>query len=41
LQLVGLEGTGKKKARQFSLGMKQRLSIAVALLHDPELLDFR
>ena len=38
LQLVGLEGTGKKRARQFSLGMKQRLSIAVALLHDPELL---
>ena len=38
LQLVGLEGSGKKKARQFSLGMKQRLSIAVALLHDPELL---
>jgi ABC-2 type transport system ATP-binding protein len=38
LQLVGLEGTGKKKAKQFSLGMKQRLSIAVALLHNPELL---
>jgi ABC-2 type transport system ATP-binding protein len=38
LQLVGLQGTGKKKAKQFSLGMKQRLSIAVALLHNPELL---
>jgi len=38
LQLVGLEGTGKKKAKQFSLGMKQRLSIAIALLHNPELL---
>jgi ABC-2 type transport system ATP-binding protein len=38
LQQVGLEGTGSKKARQFSLGMKQRLSIAVALLHNPELL---
>src|SRR5678816_1238923 len=38
LQLVGLKGTGKKKAKQFSLGMKQRLSIAIALLHNPELL---
>jgi ABC-2 type transport system ATP-binding protein len=38
LKLVGLEGTGSKKAKQFSLGMKQRLSIAVALLPNPELL---
>ena len=38
LDLVGLPGTGKKKAGQFSLGMKQRLSIAVALLHGPSLL---
>ncbi|WP_345258239.1 ABC transporter ATP-binding protein [Flaviaesturariibacter amylovorans] len=38
LQLVDLAGTGKKKAKQFSLGMKQRLSIAIALLHRPELL---
>ena len=38
LKMVGLGYTGKKKARQFSLGMKQRLSIAVALLHQPELL---
>ena len=38
LQLVGLEATGKKKAKQFSLGMKQRLSIAIALLHNPALL---
>lgn len=38
LELVGLRGTGKKKAKQFSLGMKQRLSIAIALLHNPELL---
>ena len=38
LQLVGLADTGSKKASQFSLGMKQRLSIAVALLHSPKLL---
>ena len=38
LEIVGLAGTGKKKAKQFSLGMKQRLSIAIALLHQPELL---
>lgn len=38
LKIVGLEDTGKKKARQFSLGMRQRLSIAIALLHQPELL---
>lgn len=38
LQIVGLEETGKKKAKQFSLGMKQRLSIAIALLHNPDLL---
>jgi ABC-2 type transport system ATP-binding protein len=38
LNLVGLPNTGKKKARQFSLGMKQRLSIAIALLHNPALL---
>lgn len=38
LQVVGLAQTGSKKAKQFSLGMKQRLSIAVALLHRPRLL---
>lgn len=38
LDLVGLASTGKKKAGEFSLGMKQRLSIAVALLNSPSLL---
>lgn len=38
LELVGLAKTGRKKANQFSLGMKQRLSIAMALLHKPSLL---
>ncbi|MGN7454399.1 ATP-binding cassette domain-containing protein [Paenibacillus pasadenensis] len=38
LELVGLSGTGRKKARAFSLGMKQRLALGVALLGQPELL---
>ena len=38
LKLVGLEDTGKKKARHFSLGMKQRLGIAVALAGNPDFL---
>ncbi|MEZ4800982.1 MAG: ABC transporter ATP-binding protein [Flavobacteriales bacterium] len=38
LKLVGLAETGKKKVSKFSLGMKQRLSIGVALLHSPKLL---
>jgi lantibiotic transport system ATP-binding protein len=38
LDLVGLGKTGNKKASQFSLGMKQRLAIAIALLHNPKLL---
>jgi len=38
LKIVGLEDTGKKTAKKFSLGMKQRLSIALALLPTPELL---
>lgn len=38
LELVGLARTGNKKTGQFSLGMKQRLSIAIALLHNPSLL---
>lgn len=38
LKLVGLENTGKKKARNFSLGMKQRLGIAIALAGNPDFL---
>lgn len=38
LKLVGLEDTGKKKARNFSLGMRQRLGIAVALTGSPDFL---
>ena len=38
LELVGLKDTGAKKAGSFSLGMKQRLGIAIALLGNPELL---
>ena len=38
LELTGLADTGRKKAGQFSLGMKQRLAIAIALLNDPALL---
>ena len=38
LRVVGLADTGKKKAGQFSLGMKQRLGIAISLLAEPELI---
>lgn len=38
LDFVGLGNVGKKKAGAFSLGMRQRLGIAIALLGNPELL---
>lgn len=38
LALVGLSDTGRKKARNFSLGMRQRLGIAVALAGNPDFL---
>ena len=38
LDMVGLNDTGKKRVRTFSLGMRQRLGIAMALLNTPEFL---
>lgn len=38
LKLVGLANTGKKKAKDFSLGMRQRLSIAFSLVSNPDFL---
>ena len=38
LKLVGLSETGKKTAKHFSLGMKQRLGLAIALVGNPDLL---
>ena len=38
LELTGLRDTGKKKFKTFSLGMKQRLGLALALMNHPDLL---
>lgn len=38
LSFVGLEETGKKKVKNFSMGMKQRLGIAISLLRNPDFL---
>ena len=38
LKLVGLDDVGKKKAGRFSLGMKQRLGIALSLVGEPDVL---
>ncbi|KRL12429.1 ABC transporter ATP-binding protein [Schleiferilactobacillus perolens] len=38
LEFVGLTGTGKKKVKNFSLGMKQKLGLALAILKKPDLL---
>lgn len=38
LEIVGLQDVGKKTSGKFSLGMKQRLGIAIALLNNPRLL---
>lgn len=38
LKMVDLQNTGRKKAGQFSMGMKQRLGIAIALVNSPKLL---
>jgi ABC-type multidrug transport system ATPase subunit len=37
-KLVGLADTGKKRAKHFPLGMKQRLALAIALITNPEFL---
>lgn len=38
LKIVGLENTGKKKVKQYSLGMRQRLGIALALVGEPDIM---
>ena len=38
LQIVGLKGKGNEKVKNYSLGMKQRLAIAMALIKDPKII---
>lgn len=38
LEIVGLKGRGNEKTKNYSLGMKQRLAIAMALLKDPKII---
>ena len=38
LRFVGLDNTGSKKFKNFSLGMKQRLGLALAVMNDPDIL---
>ena len=40
LKMVGLENAGRKKAKNFSLGMRQRLGIARAIIHTPAIPGF-
>ncbi|NLL90119.1 MAG: ABC transporter ATP-binding protein [Dehalococcoidales bacterium] len=37
IEMVGLNERGKDKVRTYSMGMKQRLAVALSLMHDPEL----
>lgn len=41
LDMVGLQDTGKKSVRNFSLGMRQRLGIAIAAFKHARVVDFR
>ena len=38
LRLTGMQDTGRKKVKRFSMGMKQRLGVALALLGNPDML---
>lgn len=38
LEVTGMQNTGRKKVKQFSMGMKQRLGVALALVGNPDLL---